>query len=341
MAAAGVTYESVMRDLRKKEYFPVYYLMGEEDFFIDRICDYIEDNVLTETEKDFNLTVVYGSDIDDFAQVVNLAKRYPMMAEHQVVIVKEAQNISNMDALEVYLEKPQPATLLVICHKHGVLDRRKKLASVIMKKGVLFESKRWRDNQLPSFVTDYLQTKKVTADHEAVEILCEHVGTDLSRMVTELDKLIISVDEKTRCITPDLVEKNTGISKDYNNFELQHALQTKNVLKANTIIHYFSQNPKANPLQMTLAVLFKFYANLMIAFYAPDKSQQGIASFLGLRNLWQANDYVEAMRYYNAWHVMRNISLIRRADAASKGVDASNMLSDEDNLRELVFKLLH
>lgn len=340
MPVAAVTYEGVLRDLRKKQYYPIYYLMGEEDFFIDKISDYIIDNVLTETEKDFNQTVIYGSDVEDIATIVNLAKRYPMMAEHQVVVVKEAQNIKNIEALAPYLEKPQPSTILVMCHKHGVLDRRKKLASVVEKTGVLFESKRYKDNQLPEFISSYLSAKNIKIEPKASEMLSNHVGSDLSRMSGELDKLVITLEDGRKVITPDDIENNIGISKDYNNYELLNAIQTKDVLKANMVIRYFAENQKTNPIQVTIAGLFNFFANLMLAYYSPDKSEQGLANFMGLRNAWQARNYRNAMRLYSAWKTMNIISDIRRADGMSKGVDNASV-SSADILNELVFKILH
>lgn len=340
MAAAEVTYDTILRDLRKKQYFPIYFLMGEEDFFIDKVSNFIIDHVLTETEKDFNMTVVYGSDIEDIASIVNLAKRYPMMAEHQVVVVKEAQNIKSLEALVPYLEKPQKSTLLVICYKHGVIDRRKKLAATVEKAGVLFESKRYKDYQLPTFIKSYLSDKKITIDPKASEMLSNHVGSDLSRMSGELDKLIITLDEGRKNITPDDIEKNIGISKDYNNFELLNAIQNKDVLKANTIVKYFTENPKSNPIQVTTATLFNFFANLMLAYYSPDKSIRGVGNFLNLHNEWQVKNYMTAMRLYNAWKVMSIISDIRKADAMSKGVDNASV-TDGDILSELIFKILH
>jgi DNA polymerase-3 subunit delta len=340
MAASEVTYDSVLRDLRKKVYFPIYFLMGEEDFFIDKVSNFIIDNVLSETEKDFNMTVVYGSDIEDVASIVNLAKRYPMMAEHQVVVVKEAQNIKTLEALVPYLEKPQKSTLLVICYKHGVIDKRKKLASTIGKTGVLFESKKYRDYQLPAFIKSYLSDKNITIDPKASDMLSNHVGADLSRMSGELDKLIITLEQGRKVITPEDIEKNIGISKDYNNFELLNAVQEKNVLKANTIIKYFAENPKSNPIQVTTATLFNFFANLMLAYYSPDKSAQGLGNFLNIHNSWQVKNYQTAMRLYNAWKVMSIISDIRRADAMSKGV-GNVSVNDGDILNELIFKILH
>ena len=217
--ARELTYWDVLADLRKKQFKPIYYLMGEESYFIDLIADYMEKNVLTEVEKEFNLTVVYGAETD-IASVVNTARRYPMMSEHQVVIVREAQAMKNMEELSHYLQKPLNSTILVLCHKHGSLDRRKKLAAEIQKIGVLFESKKLRDNQLPDFIVDYLKQKSVDIESKAAVMLAEYVGADLSRMVGELDKLILTLPADQHCITPVQIELNIGISKDYNNFEL-------------------------------------------------------------------------------------------------------------------------
>ena len=313
--------------------------MGEEPYYIDLIADYITDNILTETEKEFNLTVVYGADVD-MATVINAAKRYPMMSEHQVVVVKEAQNIRNMEELSYYLQKPLLSTILVICHKHGVLDRRKKLAAEIEKTGVLFESKKVKDAQLPAFITSYMKRKGIDVEPKATAMLADFVGADLSRLTGELEKLIITLPKGHTRVTPEQIEKNIGISKDYNNFELRSALVEKDVLKANKIIKYFEENPKTNPIQMTLSLLFGFFSNLMLAYYAPEKSEQGIANMLGLRTPWQAKDYLAAMRRYNGVKTMQIIGEIRYADAKSKGV-GNPSLSDGDILRELVFKILH
>lgn len=339
MAKQELTCDEILKELRAKQYRPVYYLMGEEPYYIDIIADYITDNVLSETEKEFNQTVVYGSDVD-IATVINAAKRYPMMAEHQVVIVKEAQTIRNMEELSFYLQKPLNSTILVICHKHGVLDRRKKLAAEIEKIGVLFESKKIKDAQLPAFITSYMKRKGIDVEPKSAAMLAEFVGTDLSRLVGELEKLIITLPQGQKRITPEQIEKNIGISKDFNNFELRSALIEKDVYKANQIVKYFEENPKTNPLQMTLSLLFNFFSNLMLAYYAPEKSEQGIATQLGLRTTWQSRDYMAAMRKYSGVKVMQIIGDIRFCDAKSKGVGNSS-LSDGDILRELVFKILH
>jgi DNA polymerase-3 subunit delta len=337
--AKEITYEEIARDLKERRYKPVYYLMGEEAYYIDRIADYIADTVLNETEKEFNQTIIYGGDTD-IHSIINAAKRYPMMAEHQVVIIKEAQNVKNMDELSYYLQKPQPATILVICHKHGTLDRRKKLAAEIEKVGVLFDSKKVKDAQLPGWITSYLKRKSVEIEPKAAEMMADFVGSDLSRMAGELEKLIITLPEGQRRITPEQIERNIGISKDYNNFELKNALLAKDILKANRIIRYFEENPKANPIQVTLAMLFNFYANLMLAYYAPEKSEQGVAAQLGLRSSWQAREYIQAMRMYSGVKVMQIIGEIRYCDAKSKGVGNTSM-TDGELLKELVFKILH
>ena len=339
MAKQEITCDDILKELRAKQYRPVYYLMGEEPYYIDLIADYITDNILTETEKEFNLTVVYGADVD-MATVINAAKRYPMMSEHQVVVVKEAQNIRNMEELSYYLQKPLLSTILVICHKHGVLDRRKKLAAEIEKTGVLFESKKVKDAQLPAFITSYMKRKGIDVEPKATAMLADFVGADLSRLTGELEKLIITLPKGHTRVTPEQIEKNIGISKDYNNFELRSALVEKDVLKANKIIKYFEENPKTNPIQMTLSLLFGFFSNLMLAYYAPEKSEQGIANMLGLRTPWQAKDYLAAMSRYNGVKTMQIIGEIRYADAKSKGV-GNPSLSDGDILRELVFKILH
>ena len=334
-----VTYEESVRNLRNKVYAPVYFLMGEEDYYIDRISDYIIDSVLTDTEKEFNLTVLYGSDTD-IATIINAAKRYPMMSKYQVVAVREAQALRNLDELVYYLQKPLESTILVMCYKHGALDRWKKLVAELEKAGVLFESKKLKDAQLPGFITSYLKRKQVEIEPKASEMMAEFVGTDLNRMAGELEKLVITLPAGQRRITPEQIERNIGISKDYNNFELRNALIEKDVLKANRIIKYFEENPKNNPLQVTLAVLFNFFANLMLVYYAPDKSDRGIAAHLGLRSPWQAKDYENAMKRYTGVKVMQIVGAIRQCDAKSKGVGNSSV-SDGELLRELVYFILH
>ena len=262
------------------------------------------------------------------------------MAERQVVIVKEAQQLKNIEELVYYVQKPLQSTVLVLCHKNGTIDRRKKLAAEVEKVGVLFESKKLKEAQLPGFITSYLKRKSVDIEPKASEMMAEFVGADLNRMAGELDKLVITLPQGVTRVSPEQIELNIGISKDYNNYELRSALVVKDVLKANKIIKYFEENPKTNPIQMTLSVLFGFFSNLMLAYYAPEKTEQGIAAQLGLRSPWQAREYIMAMRQYSGVKVMQIIGEIRYCDARSKGVGNSS-LSDGDLLRELIYVILH
>lgn len=333
------SYEDILKELRNKQYRPIYYLMGEESYYIDLISDYIANNVLTDAEKEFNLTIIYGADTD-IASIINAAKRYPMMSRYQVIIVKEAQNIRNIDDLSYYLQKPLMSTILVICHKHGVLDRRKKIVAAIEKIGIIYESKRLKESQLPSFITSYMNKKGIKMEPKAVAMLADFVGNDLCRLTGELEKLALTLSSSQTSITPEQIEQNIGISKDYNNIELRSALVEKNVYKANRIIKYFEENPKTNPIQVTLSMLFNLFSNLMLAYYAPDKSEQGIAAFLDLKATWQSCEYINAMRRYSGIKTMQIIGDIRYADAMSKGVNNSS-IDNADILRELIFKILH
>lgn len=339
MAKQEIAIEDIIKELRNKQFRPIYYLMGEEPYYIDKISEYIATTILTEAEKEFNQTILYGSETD-IATVITTAKRYPMMSEHQVIIVKEAQNLKNIDDLCYYLQKPLTSTILVLCHKNGVLDRRKKVTSLIEKCGILYESKKIKESQLPNFITNYLKKKGITIEPKAAEILSEFVGADLSRLTGELEKLIITLPQGQVRITPEQIEKNIGISKDYNNFELKSALIEKNIFKANQIIKYFEENPKSNPLQMTLSLLFNFFSNLMLAYYAPQKTEQGLAMQLNLRNTWQSKEYLIAMQRYSGVKVMKIIEEIRYSDAKSKGVGNASQTNGEI-LKELVYKILH
>ena len=336
---AKYTYESVMSELKSGIYHPVYYLMGEEGYYTDKITDYIIEHSLTEVERDFNLTVYYGLETD-IDTIVTAAKRFPMMAERQVIIVREAQLLKNLDSLLFYLQNPQPTTVLVFAHKNGSIDKRKKVAAELERKGVVLDFKKMKDEQLPSFINTCLREKGLTADNKSVQMMRESIGADLARIAGEIDKLAIAMPQGTTAITPELVEEHIGISKEYNNFELQNALVNKDIYKANKIINYFAQNPKKNPIQMTLALLFSFFSNVMMSYYAPEKTERGVAEFLGLRSTWSVADYITAMRNYRAMHVMEILHLIRLADAQSKGAEGPQ-LPDGEIMRELLYKILH
>lgn len=334
------TFEGIMRDLRARKYAPIYYLMGEEPYYIDQIADYIANNVLKEEERDFNQTVVFGSDVS-MAQVVDMAKRYPMMAEHQVVIVKEAQNIKNTDALSAYLSHPQTSTILVMCHKNGSIDRRKKIVAELDKAGVLFESKKLRERDLPQFIENYLKKKGVAIDRKSVSLIADSIGSDLNRLTGELEKIIVSLQGEDRKVTPDIVESMIGVSKDFNAFELRDAIVSKNAFKANQIVKYFDENPKAGSVYSILPIIFNYFQNLMIAYYCPQRNnQEAVAKWLELRSSWAAKDYMTGMRNYTAKKVMRIIAFIRETDAKSKGIDNVSTSAGE-LMRELVYFILH
>jgi len=342
---AGITYEDIVRQVRDHDFKPIYCLMGEEPYYIDRIADYIVQQALTEDERDFNLTVLYGTQTTA-EEVINAAKRYPMMAERQVVVVREAQGLPHKELLTFYAQKPLQTTILVLCHKNGNLDGRTKLAMELKKAGIVFESRRLYDRELPSFVNAYVRRKGLEIAPDACQVLCEHVGADLNRLASELDKLVLAVSggkdasQPARPIDTQLIQDNIGISKEYNAFELVAALSVKDVMKANRIVKYFDSNPKNFALQPTLASIFKFFSDLMLAYYAPVRTEEGIAAWLE-QSTWQVRrNVMPAMRVYSAMKVYKIIGEIRRTDATSKGVGGAN-IPDGDLLKELVFQILH
>lgn len=340
MAKKELTYESICKDIADRKYAPVYVLMGEEPFFIDQITDLLVDNVLTEEERDFNQSIFYGADADAVS-VINAARRFPMMAEHQLIVVKEAQLMRDIELLTAYVKHPLASTVLVINYKYKSLDRRKNLAAAVEKNGILFESKKIPDYKMPGFITGLLQQRSLSIDVKAAQMLSDFLGNDLNRLSKELDKLaIIMAETGSKRVTPELIERNIGISKEYNNFELIKALSAKDVLKANRIAQYFEKNPKNNPLQMTLAVLFNYFSNLLIAYYSKDKSESGLMAAMGLRSAFQLKDYQMGMKHYSAMKVFLSIGEIRKTDASSKGVDNASV-SDADLLKELLYKIMH
>ena len=338
---AGTTYEVILREIKERRFRPVYYLMGEEPYYIDQLANRFATEVLNESEQEFNQTIVYAQDTN-LGNILSLAKRYPMMAERQVIIVKEAQNLKNeIDSLSFYLQKPQPSTLLVFCHKNGSLDKRKKVTGDIERAGgAVFESKKMKEDLLPYFISNYARQHNVAIDDKATMMMIESIGADLNRLVSELDKLLINMPQGATNITPDMVEEYTGISKEYNVFELKSALITKDIAKANKIAKYMEDNPKNFPLQAVLPLLFSYYANLMLSYYAPQRTPQGVAAYLDMKSTWGVNDYLQGMRNYSAVKVMDIISAFRRYDGMSKGVGATANVG-RNLLRELVYFILH
>ena len=341
MAQAAVTYESVMSELKARQFKPLYYLMGDEPYYIDKICDWIAENVLQPEERDFNQTILFGSDVNA-AQVVDLAKRYPMMAERQVVIVKEAQNIKNTEALEKYFRAPMSSTILVMCHKNGKVDGRKTAyVKAIRDAGILFESKKLYEKELPTFIESYLKARNASIDPKSTQMIADAIGADLSRLTGELDKVLLGLSDNDKRVTPQVVEDRIGVSKDFNAFELRDAIVNRNVLKANQIIKYFDENPKSGGLFALLPLLFNYFQNLMLAHYCPQKgSQEAVAQWLDMKSAWPAREYMTGMKNYSAGKVMQIISKMREVDAKSKGLDNPNTPSGE-LMKELIFFILH
>ncbi|MBQ3629913.1 MAG: DNA polymerase III subunit delta [Prevotella sp.] len=337
----NVTFKSIMSDLKAQKYAPVYYLMGEEGYYIDQLSDYIAEHALAPEERDFNQTVLFGSDVTA-SQVADAARRYPMMAKRQVVIVKEAQNIKNTDALEKYMKQPLKSTVLVICHKNGKIDGRKReYVKTIQQAGVLFESKKLSDRDLLPFIDDYLSQRQVSIDMKSTQLIAEAIGSDLSRLTSELDKLLISLPENDRRVTPQVVEDQIGVSKDFNGFELRAAIVNRDIYKANQIINYFDKNPKAGSIYSFLPLLFNFFQNLMLAYYCPQRqSQEAVAGWLEMRSPWAAKEYMTGMRNYTGRKVLEIISKLREIDAKSKGLDNANTPPGE-LMKELIYYILH
>lgn len=352
-----MTFDQILGDLKKKIYSPVYFLQGEEPFYIDRISDFIENNVLSESEKEFNQSVFYGKDLD-VPTLISYAKRYPMMSNYQVVIVKEAQDLKGLtgkkegdagaikkgskeeskDPFQEYLLKPTPTTILVLCYKYKSVDKRTKIAKTIEKNAVLFDSKKIYSDKVPAWVNQYVLSRGHRINPKATVLMAEYLGTDLSRIANEVDKLLLNLKPGDE-ISARMVEENIGISKEFNIFELQAALGKRNILKANQIVNYFSANPKNNPLQLTIPQLYSYFLKVLTYHTLSDRSQNNVASALGV-NPYFVSDYETAARAYSKEHCIRNISYIRDYDVRAKGVNSPT--TDVGPLmKELVYKILH
>jgi DNA polymerase-3 subunit delta len=333
-----VTYEEIISDLKNRIFKPVYFLAGEEPYYIDLITEYIQEKILPEDEKAFNQIILYGDDTN-IASIIDTARRFPMMASHQVLIVKEAQSLKKIEDLIIYLEKPLLSTILVFSYKYKTIDKRTKLFKTLESHGVYFESGRIRDYLIPAWIERYLMVKGIKTDPSASAMLTEYLGTDLHKIVNELDKLIITLPQGKPIITTALIEKNIGISKDYNNFELQKAVGEKNILKANMIVHYFADNSKDNPITLSIASLFGFFSKLLTYHYLTDKSKNNVAAVLKV-NPFFVREYENSASKYNVAKTVQIISLLRTYDMKSKGYGDPGT-DPGDLLKELVFKILH
>ncbi len=328
----------IVSDIKNGNVKPIYFLMGDEPYYIDKISEFIEKNVLTEEEKGFNQMVLYGRDVA-VEEISDSAKRFPMMAEKQVVIVKEAQDLSrSIEKLVSYVENPQLSTVLVICYKYKTIDKRKKLYKAIQKIGLVYDSKKLYENQIAEWIRRVLSGKNYKIENKAALMLVEFLGNDLSKISNELDKLML-VLPKESAISPKDIEENIGISKDYNNFELRKAVGERNVFKANQIINYFAQNQKANPLVVTISLLNSLFTQLLTYHSLQDKSKNSVARALKV-NPFFVSDYITAGKNYPMRKVSQVIAFLREADVKSKGVGA-NALPSGDILKELLFKIIH
>jgi DNA polymerase-3 subunit delta len=331
------SFENILADLKNQIYYPVYLLYGEEPFFIDQLSDYLEQHVLSEQEKEFNQTIVYGRD-SDVVSIISMARRYPMMANYQVIIVKEAQELDHIEEFETYVTNPLKSTLLVICYKYGKIDKRKSFPKAVDRNGILFESARLYDNKIPDWIENYLARLDYTISAKASAMLLEFLGNDLSKIVNEIEKLTINIP-KGSMINEDYVERNIGISKDFNVFELQKALGRKEAARAHQIIFYFAANPRENPMVKVIPILYAFFSKVLLYHYLQDKSRNNAAAALSV-NPFFLQDYQTAARNYPVSKLFQVISVLREYDLKSKGVDNASA-TDGELMKELVFRILH
>ena len=331
-------FEAILQNLKKKIIHPIYLLQGEEPYYIDELSNYIEKNVLTDAEKGFNQTVFYGKDSNAMT-IAESCLRFPMMAQKQVIIVKEAQSLAKIEILASYAEKPLASTVLVLNYKYKNLDSRTKLSKSIKKHGVIFTSEKLKEWKLPNWIDSYLAKRDFTITPQAAQLLTSYLGADLGKVVNELNKLIIAV-KNTNKITADHIEKNIGLSKEYNLLELQNALAEKNIFKANQIIQYFGANPIANPVQRTIPTLFGYFSNMFAFHFLKDKSESNVASQLGIHP-FVAKNLVIAAKKYTPTKLYEIIGILREYDMKSKGFEVSSMVSTADLQKEMIYKILH
>lgn len=334
-----MTYEEIAKNVKAGNIAPVYCLMGDEPYYIDRMEAYITEKVMPQANRDFDMELLYGSDVDA-VRVADTCRQFPMLGERRLVVVREFQQMRTaQDALVAYCKNPSASTVLVLCNKNGTLDKRKPLYKAVEKLGVVLESKRVYEKSLPSFIQNYLKAAKKDIEPKAVQMLVDHVGTDLMRMSGELDKLLVAMPSEESRVTAALVEAQTGMSKDFNNFELIAALAQKQKSRAAVILRYLDKNPRSFALPVTLSQMFGFFADLMQAYYSPDRTEHGIAQWLGKPDWKVRNEIMPAMRLYTGRRVMEILALIRQTDAASKGVGGCKT-SPGDLLLELVYRIL-
>lgn len=334
-----MTFEQIQKDLKNKIYKPIYLFMGEEPFYGDILSDYIAKNVLTDSEKAFNQTIVYGKD-SKVNDVADLCRRFPMMSNNQVIILKEAQDLKEFNDLLEYVSSPLNSTVFVINYKYKKLKKNTKVYKQIVKNGVVFESKKLYDNEMPKWINEYVQVKGKKINPKAAHLMAEYLGTNLSKVASELNKLLVVIEGKSDEITIDVVSENIGINKDYNVFDLNDALGNKDIVKVNKIINFMGRNVKENPTQMIIPSIFAYFHKTLTYKLLKDKSQRNVFAALGTGSNFIVNKYKTTARNYDNREIVNIISLLREYDLKSKGVGAIN-ISNLDLLKELTFKILH
>jgi DNA polymerase-3 subunit delta len=331
-------FDAILQNLKKKIFHPIYLFQGEETYFIDILSNYIEKNALTDAEKGFNQTVFYGKD-SDVVTIAESALRFPMMAAKQVIIVKEAQSLNKIELLSSYAERPLSSTILVLNYKYKNLDSRTKLAKAIKTNGVIFTSGKIYENKIPAWIENYLAEQQYTISPQASQILTSYLGNDLGKIANELNKLVIAVKDTNRII-PEHIEKNIGLSKDFNIYELQNALGEKNIFKANQIIQYFGANPTLNPIQKTISNLYFFFSKIFMYHFLKDKSERNVAAELKVPP-FVAKNYISAAKKYSPTKLYEIIGILREYDMKSKGFEVSGMVETADLQKEMIYKILH
>ena len=332
-----MNYKEIVISIKNKNLQPVYFLMGDEPYYIDKLLDEFTKNVLSKEEQEFNQVILYGKDTTT-EQVIAESKQFPIGSEKRVIIVKEGQQLKNIEKLESYLENPQKSTILVIAYKGKSIDKRKKFGKKLAKQCAVFESKILYDDKVPSWISDYITRKKYKIDNNATAILTEYLGTNLSKIANELDKIML-VSKKEKKITTKIIEYHVGISKDYNIFELQNALGEKDVTKANRIINHFAQNTKKHHIIPVISSLFLFFQKIITYHFLNDKSVTSVASKLKI-NPFFVNQYKKAAKNYTKKQLFLIFNQLKKYDLRSKGVNNKSTTQNE-LLKELVFKIIH
>lgn len=328
--------EKIITELKKGSFKPVYWLEGEEGFFIDRVMEYAEHNILNESERSFNLSVFYGKDAE-WADVVNACRRYPMFSDKQVILLKEAQAMRNIEKLEAYIEKPLSSTVLVVAYKNKKVDGRTKLAKLLKERATVFTTKKLYDNDLPEWTQQLVKSKGYSINRKALFLLIDHIGNDLNRLNNEIDKLALNLGNRDT-ITEDDIENYVGISKEFNVFELQHAIASRDLYKAIRIINYFEANPKAAPIQLILPSLYNFFSKVQMIYSVPSKDEKALATAIGVNSFF-IKDYVNAARQYSAPTIERLLLLLHEYNLKSIGIDSIDT-SDAMLLKEMAVKIV-